>query len=125
MPRNDAAVKRVRSCLARALAVLLLVQWTGAPVHCLLLAAASAETGFICHADPDASHHPGKGGIPSDQCCAACPALVHTTLPAGPVAAPQRITWLDFAPQSPGRETAAPAPYASPLQPRAPPAYPV
>jgi hypothetical protein len=124
-PRNDVAVNRARACLAHALAVLLLVQWAIAPVHCLLLAAGSSQSAFICHADPDPAHHPGNGVIPSDQCCAACPALAHTTLPSTPAAAPQRVTWLVSTPQAPVRETAATVHHASPLQPRAPPAIPV
>ena len=118
-------MNRVRSSLARALAVLLLVQWAVAPVHCLLLAAASGEGAFICHAGSDDPQHPANGGLPSDQCCAACPALAGVALPVVPAATPQRLTWFVFAPQRPRHEVAAPAAYASPHQARAPPALPV
>jgi hypothetical protein len=112
----------VRSLLARALAGLLLLQWSGGPAHCLATAAFSPDAGVICHADTGTSGNPGDppGGLSPDQVCPACHALGQLVLPASPTALPQRIEWL--APVAPPPEPIVPtAPRASPLQARAPP----
>ena len=110
----------IRSLFARALAVLLLVQWAGGPAHCLAMAAFSADAGAICHADPGSPDHPdGKASL--DQACPACHALGHLAAPVTPTAFPHRVVWFVAAPPAPAPLTVASTPRAPPQQPRAPP----
>jgi hypothetical protein len=121
MWREDKGVRPVQSLLARALAVLLLVQWAGGPAHCLALAAFTAGAGVICHAEPSTPDHPdGKASL--DQACPACHELGQLAAPVAPVALPERVVWWVAAPPAPAALIIASVPRAPPQQPRAPPA---
>ena len=117
----------VRLWLARALVALLLVQWANAPVRCLATAAFNSEAPFLCHADPDGSSHSGGrsgGAVSPDQCCPACHALAHISLPDNPAGFEFHVTWsllVSYVAQGAGASTTL---RASPHQPRAPPTIP-
>jgi hypothetical protein len=112
-------VTRLRSLLAHALAVLLFLQWIGAPAQCLAMAA--LDGAVICHAG-DATPHQGGGPISPDQCCPACHALGHAALTPTPLVTPDLIAWSAPTPPRPRPLAGPTAPRAPPQQPRAPPA---
>jgi hypothetical protein len=117
-------VSPLRSLLARALAALLL-QWGGAPAHCLAMAAMAHGGAVLCHADDGTRHQSdGSGGVPvsPDQSCPACHALGNAALTPAAPAAPELVGWSVPAPPRPGSAADPMAPRAPPQQPRAPPA---
>ena len=111
----------LRPLLAQALAILLFLQWAGAPAHCLAMAALALEGSVICHADDGTPHHDGTP-ISADQSCPACHALGHAALTPEAPATPELIAWSAPTPPPPRPSANPAAPRAPPQQPRAPPA---
>jgi hypothetical protein len=116
-------VNLLRSLLGQALAALLLLQWIGAPAHCIGMAAAALDGAVICHAD--GSHgDDGSGGVPvsADQSCPACHALGQAALTPAASVAPHPIAWPAPILQAPRPLAGPTSARAPPQQPRAPPA---
>jgi hypothetical protein len=77
-------------------AALLLMQWVGAPAHCLSMAMLGVDAAVLCHAAVDTTDQPAKhpGGAASlDQACPACHALGYIAPSVAPEVLPQRIAW--------------------------------
>lgn len=113
-----------RRPLLRLLALLLLVQWVGAFVHCLRASAATLDLAICSPAKPSAQPADADGKAPAHQArlnCPACSALPAVDLPPAPqLASP--IVWSPYRPWSPDVAAGLRPPARAPPPPaRAPP----
>jgi hypothetical protein len=118
-------MSRLRPILARLLAGLLLMQWGGAPAHCLMLAALQADPGSVLCLAPDGTlGHPAAPDSRQqspDHVCPACSTLGHAALTPDVPVLSQTITWFVFPRVLELPAGAGLVRVATPLQPRAPP----